>query len=376
MLTMSSDKRRGLVGVVVDETAIARVGETGPLTYRGYEIQDLVANCTFKEVAYLILYGELPTPAQLRRFQTKERDYRAISPELIAVIRQFPTTADPMARLRTAVSYLGLEDPGADDNQPEANLEKAIKMLARIPTIIAAGYRFHKGLELIPPRQEVGFVENFFHMCFGEVPEKAVLRCFDTSLILYADLGFGPSTFTARVVASSLSDIYSAVTAAIGSLKGPLHGGANAGVMRTLLEIGEPDRVRGWVEKALASKQTISGFGHRVFKRGDPRVPILYTQLQQMARLRGGEKWMKMQEVLADAVRERKNLYPNLDYVAGLAYYLMGFEVELATPIFAMSRVTGWSAHVMEQLAANKLIRPIGSYIGPAQRPIAEHTGS
>jgi citrate synthase len=377
MLTMSSDKRKGLVGVVVDETAISRVGETGPLTYRGYEIEDLVEHCTFKETAYLILYGELPTPAQLRRFQTKERNYRAISPELTALIRQFPAKADPMARLRTAVSYLGLEDPAANDNRQEANLEKAIKMLARIPTLIATGYRFYKGLEPIPPRRDLGFAENFFHMCFGEIPEKAVLRCLDTSLILYAELGFSPSTFAARVVASSLSDIYSAVTAAIGSLKGPLHGGANAGVMQMLLEIGEPEQLQAWVEEALASRKTIIGFGHRVFKRGDPRVLILYSRLQQLAQLKGGGKWMKMQELLADIMRERrKHLYPNLDYVAGLAYYLMGFDVELATPIFAMSRVTGWSAHVLEQLAANKLIRPSGSYIGPAQRLVMKPAGN
>ncbi len=370
MLIMSSDKRKGLAGVVVDETAISRVNETGPLTYRGYEIQDLVEHCTFKEVAYLILYGELPTPSQFRRFQTKERNYRSVSAELIDVIRRFPTTADPMARLRTAVSFLGLEDPQADAIQREENLEKAIKMLARIPTIIAAGYRLHKGLEPIPPRPELAFSENFFHMCFGEAPEKAVRRCFDISLILYAELGFGPSTFAARVVASSLSDIYSAVTAAIGSLKGPLHGGANAGVMRMLLDIGEPERVQAWADQALANKQTVIGFGHRIFKRGDPRVPILYAELQKLARLRGGEKWMQMQEILADVMRERKALYPNLDYLAGLAYYLMGFEVEMATPVFAMSRVTGWSAHVMEQLVANKLIRPISSYIGPAQRSV------
>jgi len=372
MLTMSSDKRKGLAGVVVDETAITRSAETGPLTYRGYEIQDLVKHCSFKEVAYLILYGELPTPAQLRQFQTKERNYRDISPELTALIRQFPAHTDPMARLRTAVSYLGLEDPEANDNRREANLEKAIKMLARMPTIVATGYRCHKGLEPIPPRRDLNFAENFFHMCFGEVPEKTVLRCLNTSLILYADLGFGPSTFAARVVASSLSDIYSAITAAIGSLKGSLHGGANADVMRMLLEIDEPERLSDWVEAALASKRTIFGFGYRVFKRGDPRVSILYAEVQKLAKLREGEKWTTMQEQLADIMRERKGLYPNLDYVAGLAYYLMGFGVEMATPIFAISRVTGWSAHVMEQLTANKLIRPIGSYVGPAQRPVVK----
>jgi 2-methylcitrate synthase/citrate synthase II len=341
------------------------------LIYRGYDIQDLVRHCSFKEVAYLILYGDLPTPAQLRAFQRKERSYREIDQDLIAVIRQFPATADPMARLRTAVSYLGMQDPQADDNNPEANLEKAIKLLARIPTIIATGYRFHTDQERIPPRQDISLAENFFHMCFGRAPEKSILRCFDISLILYAELGFGPSTFAARVVASSLSDIYSAVTAAIGSLKGPLHGGANAGTMLTLQEIGEPENVPAWVDNALANKRTIIGFGHRIFKRGDPRVPILYNELQYIAQQhKDAQKWLNMQSQLAEILHKRKRLYSNLDSVAGLAYFLMGFPTALATPIFAMSRVTGWTAHVMEQLAANKLIRPIGAYTGPGHRPI------
>ena len=374
MLIISSDIRKGLAGVVVDQTAISRVAETGPLTYRGYEIQDLVAHCTFEEVAYLILYGDLPTPRQLRSFQTTERNHREISQDLVKVISQFPAGADPMARLRTAVSYLGIEDPRADDNSPAANREKAIRMLARIPTIIATDYRLRKGLERIPPRQDLKFADNFFHMCFGEMPEKTVLHCFDTSLILYAELGLGPSTFAARVVASSLSDIYSAVTAAIGSLKGPLHGGANAEVMRTLLEIGEPDKVEAWVNKALVERKTIVGFGHRIFKRGDPRVPILSAELQQLTMLKDQQKWLEIHDILSRTMLERKSLHPNLDHLAGLAYYLMGFDIELATPIFAMSRVTGWSAHVMEQLAANKLIRPIGSYVGPALRPIAKHS--
>jgi citrate synthase len=373
MLIMSSDKRKGLVGVVVDETAISRVGEFIPLTYRGYEIQDLVDNCNFKEVAYLILYGDLPTLAELRTFQRKERSYREISDSTIEVIRRLPTSASPMARLRTAVSYLGVEDPEAEDNSPSANLEKSIKLLARLPTIIATGYRFHKGLERIPPRSDLSFTQNFFQMCFGEVPERALQHCLDTALTLYAELGFGPSTFAARVVASSLSDIYSAVTAAIGSLKGPLHGGANAEVMRMLLEVGEPANAQAWINQTLASNQKIIGFGHRIFKRGgDPRVAILYKELQELAPLRDGQKWMEIQEIIADRVLARKGLYPNLDYLAGLAYYLMGFEVNLCTPLFAMSRVTGWCAHIMEQLAANKLIRPSASYTGPAQRPVVK----
>lgn len=371
MLIMSSDTRKGLVNVLVDETAISRVGQHISLTYRGYEIEDLVNHCTFEEVAYLLIHGDLPDAKQLKDFQTHKRQYREISNHLIEAIRAFPDTANPMATLRTAVSYLGMEDPQAEDNSPAANIEKTLKLLARIPTIVATDYRNRHGLERIAPDVNLGFVENFFNMCFGQIPEKEVLRCFDITLILYAELGVTPSTFTSRVVASSLSDIYSAVTAAIGSLKGTLHGGANAAVMRMLLEIGEPEKAKDWIDNALANKRTIFGFGHRVYKRGDPRVPTLYPALVELARLKQGQKWMDMQEILAETMLAQRKLRPNVDYLAGLAYYLMGFDINLFTPIFAMSRVTGWSAHIIEQLASNKLIRPMSAYVGPAQRTIA-----
>lgn len=370
MLIMSSDTRKGLVGVLVDETAISRVGEHTSLSYRGYEIQDLVTYCSFEEVAYLILYSDLPNTKELIDFQKHKRGYREISDHLIATIRKFPNTTNPMARLRTAVSYLGMEDPQAEDNSPSANLEKTLKLLARIPTIIATDYRYRHGLERIPPDQELGFIENFFNMCFGEIPEKPLLHCLDVSLILYAELGVTPSTFTSRAVASSLSDIYSAVTAAMGSLKGTLHGGANAAVMRMLLEIGDPQKAQDWINNALTNKQTIFGFGHRVYKRGDPRVPTLYPALLELAQLKNGQNWIEMQEILAEAMQTRRNLRPNIDFLTGLAYYLMGFDIDLFTPIFAMSRITGWSAHIMEQLASNKLIRPMSAYVGPAHRSI------
>ena len=370
MLTMSSDTRKGLAGVIVDDTAISSVGENLPLLYRGYPVEELAARCNFKQVAYLILHGELPKPAEFERFRNQERGCRNISPNMEAMIRQFPPTGTAMERLRTAVSYLGMEDPESEDNSPAANLEKATKLIARIPTIIAMDYRYRHGLEPIPPRSDLWFAENFFHMCFGEVPEQAVLNCFETALILYMDLGFGPSTFTARSVASSLSDIYSAVTAAIGSLKGELHGGAPAAVMRMLLEIGEPENAQAWIDTALANKETIIGFGHRIYKLGDPRGPTMYAKLLEMVKLRNGQKWIGIQEILASTMLKRKGLYPNVDYLSGPAYYLMGFEIDLFTPIFAMSRAVGWTAHVMEQLASNKLIRPIGTYVGPPRRPV------
>jgi len=375
MLTMSSDTRKGLVGVIVDETAISRVSEHHSLIYRGYEIQDLAEHYTFKEVVYLILNGELPTLEQFTAFRTKERSYREISPYLIRVIQNFPDTGTPMERLRTAVSYLGMEDPQAEDLSPEANMDKAIRMFARLPTIVATDYRLRRGLERIEPRTDLNYAENFFHMCFGHIPAREVLNCFDKAALLYSELNFTPSTFTSRVVASSLSDIYSAVTAAIGSLKGTLHGGANAAVMRTLLEIGEAKNAQAWIDDALARKQTVIGFGHRVYRRGDPRGPIMYEILLELARLNNGQQWLDIQEIIAKTMLERKNLYPNIDYLAGPAYYLMGFEIELFAPIFAMSRIASWSAHILEQLASNKLIRPVSNYTGPAQRDLPKSAG-
>ena len=370
MLIMSSDTRKGLAGVIVDETAISRVGENIDLLYRGYKIEDVATHCTLGEAACLILFGDLPTATQLDEFRVKKRQQREISDNLLTVIRQFPATGNPMERLRTAVSFLGMEDPEADDNRPQANLEKAIKLLARIPTIVATDYRYRHGLERIPPRADLGFAANFFHMCFGEVPEDAVLRSFEMALILYAELSFAPSTFTCRTVASSLSDIYSAVTAGLGSLKGPLHGGAPAGVMNMLLEIGEPEHAQAWIDQALAEKRTIIGFGHRIFKLGDPRATVMYTILKDLAKLRDEHKWLAIQEILAKTMLDKKALYPNVDYLSGPSYYLMGFEVDLFTPIFAMSRTAGWTAHIMEQIASNKLIRPISTYVGPAERKV------
>jgi citrate synthase len=370
MLIMSSDTRKGLAGVIVDETAISRVGENIDLLYRGYKIEDVATHCTLAESAWMILFGDLPTGTQLDEFRKNKRQQREISDNLLTVIRQFPATGNPMERLRTAVSFLGMEDPEADDHRPEANLEKAIRLLARIPTIVATDYRYRHGLERIPPRTDLGFAANFFHMCFGEVPEDTVLRSFETALILYAELSFAPSTFACRTVASSLSDIYSAVTAGLGSLKGPLHGGAPAGVMNMLLEIGEPENAQAWIDQALAEKRTIIGFGHRIFKLGDPRATIMYSILKNLAKLRDGQKWLEIQEILAKTMLEKRGLYPNVDYLSGPSYYLMGFEVDLFTPIFAMSRTSGWTAHIMEQIASNKLIRPIGTYVGPAERKV------
>lgn len=363
--------RRGLDGVVADETAISKVmAETNSLTYRGYAVQDLCEHSNFEETAYLLLKGELPNATELEAFTKQERSEREISDDLVTVISKFPKDAHPMDAVRTGVSFLGMEDADCWNNEPDALLEKSIRLLARIPTIIATDYRFRKGLDRIAPRADLPFADNFFHMCFGEVPDAATLKCFDISMILYAEHSFNASTFTARTIASSLSEIYAAVTGAIGSLKGPLHGGANEAVMHMLLEIEEADKAEAWMRDALATKKKVMGFGHRVYKNGDSRVPTMHQAFVDMAEHKGETKWVDIEAVLSKIMIEEKGIHPNLDYPAGPSYYLMGFDIDMFTPIFVMSRINGWAAHVMEQLAANRLVRPLSAYNGVAQRPV------
>jgi len=368
--------RKGLDGVVVDETAISKVMvETNSLTYRGYAVQDLAEHCRFEEVAYLLWHGELPTAAQLDAFSAKEKSMRAIDDRCLTTIRQFSKDAHPMDTIRTAVSLLGANDPTTPDDSAEANQEKSYRMFAQIPTAVAADFRIRKGLEPIAPNPDLGYSENFFHMCFGEVPAPEVVKCFDISLTLYAEHSFNASTFACRVVASTLSDIYSGVVAGISALKGPLHGGANEAVMHMMLEIDDPAIAAQWMKDALASKRKIMGFGHRVYKHGDSRVPTMRAAFEKMAGIAGGDKWVAMYKALEDTMVELKGIHPNLDFPTGPAYHLMGFDIDLFTPIFVMSRVTGWTAHFMEQQAANRLIRPLSAYNGHDQRalpPIAD----
>ncbi|MFH8815354.1 bifunctional 2-methylcitrate synthase/citrate synthase, partial [Streptomyces sp. NPDC017849] len=284
-----------------------------------------------------------------------------------------PETCHPMDVLRTAVSFFGAEDPTEDDGSPAANRAKSLTLLAKLPTVVAADRRRRRGLAPIPPDPSLGYAENFFHMCFGSVPDPDVVRCFEISLTLYAEHSFNASTFTARVVTSTLSDLYSAVTAAVGALKGPLHGGANEAVMHMLLEIGDPRRAEEWLDEALASERKIMGFGHRVYKHGDSRVPIMQEALDRLvARAADPEvtRLATLHAALRHAMITRKGIHPNLDYPAGLAYHLMGFDIPAFTPIFVMSRITGWTAHITEQLAHNALIRPLASYDGQDQRAV------
>ena len=369
---------KGLAGVTVDTTSVSKVmPETNSLTYRGYAVQDLAANCKFEEVAYLLWHGELPSRSQLRKFEKVERSRRDISRAHINVIRQYPKRAHPMDTLRTSVSFLGTTETAWGGEPAERDRERAMNMLAKIPTMIATDYRFRRGLARKAPRADLSMSENFFYMCFGKVPPKEVIRAFDISLILYAEHSFNASTFTARVITSSRSDIYSAVTGGIGSLKGPLHGGANEAVMQNLLEIKTPARAENWLREKQANKQLVMGFGHRVYKHGDSRVPTMRAALEDLAAWKGDTRWLEISDILQNIMISEKGIYPNLDFPAGPAYYLMGFEIDMYTPIFVMSRITGWSAHVLEQNASNSLIRPLSAYDGVRQRrvkPIAKRS--
>ena len=370
----NTDVKYGLAGVMADDTAVSKVmPETNSLTYRGYAVQDLATQCQFEETAYLIWNKELPSQKQLDDFIALEKSQRGISKELIDVMRKFPKGAHPMATLRTAVSFLGLEDKEINDHATDKLYERAISLYANIPEIVAVDFRLRNGKEPIAPNNELGFSENFFHMCFGEVPAAETVKCFDTSMTLYAEHSFNASTFTARVIASSLSGIYSSITGAIGSLKGPLHGGANEAVMYMLKEVGTAENAKAWMLDALATKKKIMGFGHRVYRSGDSRVPTMTAAYKDMVDIIGTDEakmYWEMSKALDETMVSEKGIYPNLDFPAGPAYYLMGFEIPMFTPIFVMSRITGWTAHIMEQLGDNKLIRPLSNYTGSDQREV------
>lgn len=369
-----AEVHKGLAGVVVDTTAISEVvSETNSLTYRGHPVQELAARCSIEAVAHLLWHGDLPDAGQLAAFEARERAQRAMSPALVAVLEQLPVTCHPMDVLRTAVSVLGAQDPAEGDLSREHVLATSEALFAVLPTVVAADARRRRGLGPIAPDPGLGYVENFFAMATGAVPEPVVLRAFEVSLVLYAEHSFNASTFTARVIASTLADVHSAVTGAVGALRGPLHGGANEAVMAMMLEVGDPERAADWLRGALAAKRKVMGFGHRVYKGGDSRVPTMKAALVDLAgAVDGGPRWLAMYDELERVMVQEKGIHPNLDFPTGPAYHLMGFATEMFTPFFVLSRVVGWTAHVMEQLAANALIRPLSLYTGPAQRPVPE----
>lgn len=368
--------RKGLAGVVADVTAISKVDpETNSLLYRGYPVQDLAATQPFEAVAWLLWHGELPTAAELADLRTTERAHRALADDVRAAIDLLPTSAHPMDEVRTAVSVIGARevagltalDAAAD---PEETVARSVRLFAALPAVVAYGQRRRRGLELVAPRDDLDFSANFLWMAFGTEPEPLVVDAFNRSMILYAEHSFNASTFTARVITSTLSDVHSAVVGAVAALKGPLHGGANEAVMDTLSEIGSADRVAAWLDDALASKRKIMGFGHRVYKRGDSRVPTMQAALDGLVEHYGRADLGDLCAALESEFVSRKGIYPNLDYPSGPAYHLMGFDTSTFTPLFVAARVTGWTAHVAEQQAANSLIRPLSEYVGPGRREV------
>jgi len=368
---MSDEIKKGLLGIVVDETTVSQVmPDINSLTYRGYAVQDLCEKCIFEEVAYLVLNGELPNKKQLRSFVKEERSDRKLSKEILSDIRKMPKKAHPMDVVRTAVSLMALEDKETRDNSPKANMRKAIRIFSKTPIALAAFFRARKGKKIISPKKNLTFSENFFHMCFGKIPSKEIVKAFDVSLILYAEHSFNVSTFTARTITSSLSDIHGAITGAIASLKGPLHGGANEEVMHMMNKIKNPKKALKWINKALNNKEVVMGFGHRVYKKGDSRVPTMEKYFKKVSKIKNDKKFVKIYDIVKDVMIKRKKIHPNVDYPTGPTYHLMGFDTDFFTPIFVISRITGWSAHIMEQHTANKLIRPLSKYSGEDHRKV------
>lgn len=364
--------RKGLAGVVVDRTAISKVdAETNSLLYRGYPVQELAQSCSMEEVAFLLWHGDLPTAAQLEEMSSQERALRPLDDAVRAVIDAVPTTAHPMDVVRTAVSLIGARDTSTGASR-EANLARSLRLFAQIPAVVAYDQRRRRGQGLVPPREDLDYTENFLHMTFGEVPDPVVVDAFRVSLVLYAEHSFNASTFTARVITSTLADLYSAVTGAIGALKGPLHGGANEAVMHSFDEIGDAAHAVDWLDAALAEKKKIMGFGHRVYRHGDSRVPTMKAALDRLVEHYERPDLAELYAALEGVMEERKGIAPNLDFPSGPAYHLMGFDTATFTPIFAAARVTGWTAHVMEQLGDNALIRPLSSYVGPGERHLPE----
>ncbi|WP_104102912.1 bifunctional 2-methylcitrate synthase/citrate synthase [Arthrobacter sp. 08Y14] len=377
---MSDDQiHKGLAGVLVDTTKISKVNpETNSLLYRGYPVQELAAHCSFEEVAYLLWNGELPTADQLAEFTSGERAQRALTPELKAVIDALPTTCHPMDVCRTAASVLGASHELAEDSSVQANMEKSVSLFAAMPAVVAYDQRRRRGQDVVEPRDDLDYSANFLWMTFGEEAAPEVVEAFNVSMILYAEHSFNASTFTGRVITSTLSDLHSAVTGAIGALKGPLHGGANEAVMHTFEEItasaGEGDvaaHAAGWLDTALAEKKKIMGFGHRVYKNGDSRVPTMKASMDKMVKHYDRADLGELYAALESAMGERKNILPNLDYPAGPVYHMMGFDTPTFTPLFVAARITGWTAHIMEQLEANSLIRPLSAYDGPEERHVS-----
>ena len=365
---------KGLEGVIACTTAISSIVDA-TLCYRGYSIEDLAENSNFEEVVFLLWNDRLPTSEELKELKSSLGQEMALEPELLETLRRFPTHVHPMAWLRGAVSIMGLWDNDVEAMDDKANRRKMVHLSAKIATLVANFHRFRQGLDPVEPKKDQSVAWNFLYMLKGEEPLQEMVRVFDTCLILHADHELNCSTFAARVTASSLSDMHSAVVSAIGALKGPLHGGANEQVMKTLKHIGSPDKVISWLEQALSEKQKIMGFGHRVYKEGDPRAKILRHLSQNMTEKFGDSKWFAMAQTLDKEMKSRKGLLPNVDFYSASVYYSMGIPMDLFTPVFAISRMNGWVIHILEQYSRNRIYRPRGKWEGKTGRkyaPISE----
>jgi 2-methylcitrate synthase/citrate synthase II len=367
-MTPSDVYSPGLEGITAGETAISTV--TGGLRYRGYAVTELAEKATFEEVAFLLLHGDLPNKKALADFQQRIAGSAALPAALHGLFEQLPKSAAPMDVLRTVVSVLAMYDPEVSDNSHEANVRKAERLLGQIPVAVTESFRVSHGQKPVPARADLPLAANFLYMLRGTPPDALQSRAMDVSLILYAEHEFNASTFTARVVCSTEADLHSSIVAAIGALKGRLHGGANEKVMEMLRQAGGPESAESWLRAALERKDRIMGFGHRVYKHGDVRAGILKKYAREAAEATGQSKWEKTAEIIERVLENEKNLLPNLDWPAGRLYHAMGLEIPIYTPIFVMSRVAGWSAHVIEQLDNNRLIRPRARYTGPELRTV------
>jgi citrate synthase len=356
---------KGLEGVLAAQSSICFIdGAAGRLTYRGIDIQDLAENSTFEETAYFLLFGHLPKQSELDAFVGQLQSEREVPTEIYTLLRTLPSTATPMEVLRTATSALSAYDPDGHDNSDAANVRKAVRLIAQMTTLTTAYDRIRRGLEPIKPDPSLSMAESFLYGLTGEKPHPSSARVFDVCLILHADHELNASTFAARVIASTLSDVHAAVTGAIGALAGSLHGGANQRVLEMLLEIGELDKVEAYVDNLFANKKKIMGFGHRVYRTMDPRATVLRKFARQLGEDVGNTKWYEMAERIEQLAFARKKLYPNVDFFSAPVFYTLNIPVDLFTPIFACSRISGWVAHTIEQLRDNRLIRPLALYTG------------
>ncbi|HEX8501100.1 MAG TPA: citrate synthase [Pyrinomonadaceae bacterium] len=360
----------GLEGVVAAESSIGDVdGVGGVLIYQGLNIHDLAEHSTFEETVFLLWHGRLPKRAELDALRAELAASQSLPGEVLELMRRFPRDAEPMDALRTAVSALAFYDKGSRDLSREGALRTATKLTAQLPVVVAAFERLRKGQEPVGPKPGHNIASNFLYMLSGEEPSEREARIFDVCLVLHADHELNASTFTSRVIAGTLADMYGAVSGAIAALSGPLHGGANTNVMKMLLEIGEPARAEGWLREALATKKKVMGFGHRVYKTEDPRSVWLRRFSRELGEAKGETRWIEILERLRELMFAEKKLYPNVDYYSGSAYYQMGIPLDLFTPIFAVSRISGWTGHILEQYANNRLIRPRAEYVGPRDVP-------